>query len=140
MKTIRKNTTGYKEENLKEGVLRDLQPQALELVPTYNADENIYVLDLSNYHNHDILIRGGWNELDKSTNIILGYCQDFNNIGKALYLGFKGMDRLNDESYTILHSTSSYFWITSGYGYEDNDNILIQCRNNDVKICPYILI
>lgn len=139
MKTIRKNTTGYKEENLKDVYM--LKPQALELVPTYDSDEDEYVLDLSNYHNHDILVRGGWNTLNKSTELNFGYCKGFNNIGKAIYFGYNGVNQLDDgDAYEVLCDTPSYFTIHSRYGYEHTDNMLIQCRNNDVKICPYSLL
>lgn len=135
MKTIRKSTAGYKEENLKDVYM--LKTQALELVPTYNADEDGYVLDLSIYHNHDILVRGGWNTLGKYTEFNLGYCQDFNGVGKGVIMSPMTYSMTNDDGYSVLGSGRANYSVKPTFGVEDYDNLLIQCRRNSCELISF---
>lgn len=115
------------------------QPQAIELVPTYNADTDQYELDLSNYHNHVISIYNDWNTLGKETEIIFGYCQDFSDIGKFLTITPDLASRLQgcecgfpgSYSYVTFDNNTG---VTGGFYYLINTT-----RNNVISTATYVI-
>jgi hypothetical protein len=83
-------------------------PQEIVLVPQYNSDSDEYVLDISNYHYNTIIVKGGYNTLDKNTDIIMGDKMCMINNNDTHYInGVTVGVNYNDNSITLARTVGS---------------------------------